>query len=276
VAELKRLAVIGYPIGHSRSPAMHNAAFAEIGLSDEWSYEAIEVPPAEFAERVRALLAHGFVGANVTVPHKAAALEVADDASEVASAIGAANTLSFERDAIRADNTDATGFLASLPYVPNGKQALVLGAGGAARAVVWALVSEGAEVEIWNRTPERAARLAAELGGRPVDPGAAARSASGVDLIVNATSVGMGASRGGRQGTDLKALGMDADVFEDRQLVVDLAYGPDETDLARAARERGASVIDGLEILVRQGAESFRIWTGIDPPLEAMRRAARG
>jgi shikimate dehydrogenase len=272
---VKRLAVIGRPIGHSRSPAMHNAAFAALGLSNEWSYEAIEVPPEEFAERVRALPARGFVGANVTVPHKAAALELADDSSEVASAIGAANTLSFERDAIRADNTDAAGFLAALPEAPAGMRALVLGAGGAARAVVWALISEGARVEIWNRTPEGATRLASDLGGRVIDPGGGALPVSGVDLIVNTTSVGMGVSGPGGPGTDLKALRMDADVFGDRQLVVDLAYGPDDTDLARAARERGARVIDGLEILVRQGAESFRIWTGIEPPLDAMRRAVR-
>jgi shikimate dehydrogenase len=193
----------------------------------------------------------------------------------VASAIGAANTLSFERDAIRADNTDASGFLASLPVAPAGMRALVLGAGGAARAVVWALVSEGAEVEIWNRTPKRAVLLAEDLGGRVIDPGGEALPASGVDLIVNATAVGMGVSPDGAEGTGLKALRMDADVFDDRQVVVDLAYGPDETDLTRAARERGATVVDGLEVLVRQGAESFRIWTGIDAPLEAMRRAVR-
>ena len=256
---------------------MHNAAFAELGLSGEWSYEAIEVAPAEFAERVRALPAEGFVGINVTVPHKGSALELADDASEVASAIGAANTLSFERDAIRADNTDATGFLASLPVAPAGMRALVLGAGGAARAVVWALVSEGAEVEIWNRTPERAVLLARAFGVRVVEAQARTEDwrlgTEDYDLIVNATAVGMGVSPDGAEGTGLKPLRMDADVFDDRQVVVDLAYGPDETDLIRAARERGATVVDGLEVLVRQGAESFRIWTGIDAPLEAMRRA---
>ena len=276
---MKRLAVIGYPVGHSRSPGMHNAAFAELGLSGEWSYEAIEVPPAEFAERVRALPAEGFVGVNVTVPHKGSALELADDASEVASAIGAANTLSFERDAIRADNTDATGFLASLPVAPAGMRALVLGAGGAARAVVWALVSEGAEVGIWNRTPERAVLLARAFGVRVVEAQARTEDwrlgTEDYDLIVNATAVGMGVSPDGAEGTGLKPLRMDADVFDDRQVVVDLAYGPDETDLTRAARERGATVVDGLEVLVRQGAESFRIWTGIDAPLEAMRRAVR-
>jgi shikimate dehydrogenase len=273
---MKRLAVIGHPIGHSRSPAMHTAAFAELGLSDEWSYEAIEAAPAQFAQRVRDMPAEGFVGANVTVPHKGAALELAHDASEIATAIGAANTLSFERDSIRADNTDATGFLAALPTEPAGIHALVLGAGGAARAVVWALTSAGADVGIWNRTPERAAALAADLGGHVIDPGDRSLPARDFDLVVNATAVGMGDSSNAPSGTNLKALRVDADGFEDRQVVIDLAYGPNETDLIRAARERGAAVVDGLEVLVRQGAESFRIWTGIDPPLEAMRRAARG
>jgi shikimate dehydrogenase len=273
---MKRLAVIGHPIGHSRSPAMHNAAFAELGLADKWSYEAIEATPAQFAERIREMPAEGFVGANVTVPHKGAALGLADDASEIAAAIGAANTLSFERDSIRADNTDATGFLAALPTEPAGMRALVLGAGGAARAVVWALTSEGADVGIWNRTRERAAALAADLGGDVIEPGERPLPARDFDLIVNATAVGMGDSSNAAPGADLKALRVDADGFEDRQVVIDLAYGPNETDLIRAARERGAAVVDGLEVLVRQGAESFRIWTGIAPPLEAMRRAARG
>ncbi len=144
---------------------MHNAALAELGLAGEWSYEAIEVAPAEFEGLVRGLAAEGFVGANVTVPHKVAALELADEASEAARAIGAANTLSFAGGRIAAENTDARGFLDSLPAPPAGQRALVLGAGGSARAVAWALVTEGAEVSIWNRTPEKAERLADELGG---------------------------------------------------------------------------------------------------------------
>ena len=139
----KRLAVLGQPISHSRSPAMHNAALAELGLAGEWSYEAIEVAPAEFEALVRGMAAEGFVGANVTVPHKVAALELADEASEAARAIGAANTLSFAGGRIAAENTDARGFLDSLPASPAGRRALVLGAGGSARAVVWALVDRG-------------------------------------------------------------------------------------------------------------------------------------
>jgi shikimate dehydrogenase len=272
---MRRLAVLGQPISHSRSPAMQSAALAELGLAGEWSYEAIEVAPADFEARVREMAAGSFVGANVTVPHKVAALELAGDASEAARAIGAANTLSFAAGRIAAENTDATGFLDSLPAPPAGRRALVLGAGGSARAVVWALVTHGADVSIWNRTRERAERLASELGGAvaTLDPASGERPAASFDLLVNATTVGMGTPRGSAAG--LKSLPFRADSLDETHQLVDLAYGPAETELARAARAHGAKVVDGLEVLVRQGAASLRIWTGLDPPIEAMRRAAR-
>ena len=271
----RRLAVLGQPISHSRSPAMHNAALAELGLADEWSYEAIEVAPADFEALVRGMAAEGFVGANVTVPHKVAALELADQASEAARAIGAANTLSFHGGRIAAENTDAGGFLDSLPAPPTGRRALVLGAGGSARAVAWALVSGGAQVSIWNRTPERAERLAHELGALALASSDEPLATGNFDLIVNTTTVGMGAA--GESAANLKSLPVRADSFgEKHQLVVDLAYGQAETELARAARAHGATVVDGLEVLVRQGAASLRIWTGKDPPIETMRRAAAG
>jgi shikimate dehydrogenase len=265
----KRLAVLGQPISHSRSPAMHGAALAELGLADEWSYEAIEVAPADFDGRVRAIRGEGFVGANVTVPHKLAALAIADEASDAALAIGAANTLTFVGERIAADNTDATGFLDALPDSPSGARALVLGAGGSARAVVWALLDRGADVSIWNRTPERGERLAAELGGSVVDEASVAE----FDVIVNATTVGMGASN--QRSAGLKSLPIDADGLGEKHQLVDLAYGAVDTELVRAARARGAHVVDGLEVLVRQGAASLRIWTGLDPPIEVMRRAVR-
>jgi shikimate dehydrogenase len=269
----KRLAVLGHPISHSRSPAMHHAALAELGLAEGWAYEAIDVAPADFEAFVRGMAALGFVGANVTVPHKVAALELADEASEAARAIGAANTLSFSSGRIAADNTDARGFLASLPAPPAGKPALVLGAGGSARAVAWALVTEGAQVSIWNRTPEKAERLADELGALALRSGDERLATANFDLIVNATTVGMG--RSGEGAADLKSLPVRADSLGETHQLVDLAYGPSETDLARVARAHGATIVDGLEVLVRQGAASLRIWTGQDPPIEAMRGAAR-
>jgi shikimate dehydrogenase len=271
----RRLAVIGHPIAHSRSPAIHNAAFAALGLADEWSYEALDVEPGELADRVRALPEQGFVGANVTVPHKRAALELADTASDSAGEIGAANTLSFDGGAIGADNTDAPGFLAALPDPPAGRRALVLGAGGSARAIVWALVRERAEVTVWNRSPERAERLAEELGATALeaDGDLPARE---FELVVNCTSVGMETAAGEIPAeSDLDALRLAPEGLHTGQIVVDLVYGATDTELARTARERGATVVDGLEVLVRQGAASFRIWTRVDPPLDVMRRAAR-
>jgi shikimate dehydrogenase len=265
----RRLAVIGHPIAHSRSPAIHSAAFEALGLAGEWSYEAIDVPPGELSERVGELPSRGFVGANVTVPHKGAALALADTASDSAGEIGAANMLSFSRGAVAADNTDAPGFLAALPGSPAGARALVLGAGGSARAVVWALVREGATVEIWNRTAERAERLADELGAAPLRA-QAELPAREFELLVNCTSVGLDAA-----GSDLERLQLTAEGIGPDQVVVDLPYGAADTELARTARERGATVVDGLEVLVRQGAASFRIWTGVDPPLDVMREAAR-
>jgi shikimate dehydrogenase len=271
----KRLAVLGQPIYHSRSPAMHSAALAELGLAGEWSYEAIEVSPEEFASRVRAMKGEGFVGANVTVPHKLAALELADEAADAAREIGAANTLSFRDERIVADNTDAQGLLDALAQPPSGRRALVLGAGGAARAVVWALSDAGARVSVWNRTRERAEALASEFGAAVLRSGPRELPLTGFDLLVNATSVGMGTSSSeAGPGSDLKALHLGADAIGETQLVVDLAYGPAPTELTRVARERGVTVVDGLEVLVRQGAASLRIWTGQEPPIETMRRAA--
>lgn len=248
---------------------MHTAALVELGLTGEWSYEAIEVAPQGFDERVRAMPGEGFAGANVTVPHKLAALAIADEASDAARAIGAANTLSFAEGRIAAENTDATGLLDALQSPAAGARALVLGAGGSARAVVWALVDAGAHVAIWNRTPEKAERLSSELGAAVTqDP-----DLDDFDLLVNATTVGMGAST--QASSDLKSLPIDADGLGERHQLVDLAYGSVETELVRAARARGARVVDGLEVLVRQGAASLRIWTGLDPPIEVMRRAVR-
>ena len=165
---MKRLAVIGMPVAHSRSPAIHNAAFEELGMAEEWSYEAVEVAPDQFGTRVREMIGEGFAGANVTVPYKSTAMLFAHRKSEVAREIGAANTLSFGAEGTRAENTDASGLLAALPQSPAGTRALVLGAGGSARACVWALREAGAHVSVWNRTTDRAQRLAAEFGVTPV------------------------------------------------------------------------------------------------------------
>jgi shikimate dehydrogenase len=259
---------------------MQAAALEALGLADAWSYEAIEVSPEQFEARVRAMPAEGFVGANVTVPHKLAALRIADAASPAAHAIGAANTLSFTQRGIEADNTDASGLLASLPISPAGKRAVVLGAGGAARACVWALVSAGAAVSVWNRTRSKAEALASELGASVADPGGRPLNPDSYDLLVNATSVGLEAANASEPKPSdaiaaLKTLCLDADSVEARHVVVDLVYGSSEAPLSTFARERGADVVDGLDVLVHQGAGSLRLWTGLDPPIEVMRAAAR-
>jgi shikimate dehydrogenase len=272
---MPRLAVLGQPIAHSRSPAMHTAALHELGLAPEWTYEAFEVSPDEFEARARAMPGEGFAGTNVTIPHKLAALELADEASEAAREIGAANTLTFAGDRIAAENTDATGILDALPRSPRGVRALVLGAGGSARAAVWALKHAGADVAIWNRTEAKAEALAATFGATPLSVTEKENlPLEDFNLVLNATSVGLGADPD-RGPSDLKALHIDADSLSATQVVVDLVYGTAETQLITAAKARAASVVDGLEVLVHQGAASLRLWTGLEPPVETMRTAAR-
>jgi shikimate dehydrogenase len=278
---MNRLAVLGHPVAHSRSPAMQSAALAALGLGEEWSYEAIEMPPEDFPELTRALPAEGFVGANVTIPHKEAALALAGDASAAATEIGAANTLSFSDGEISAENTDAPGLLATLPEPPSGKRALVLGAGGSARAAAWVLAGQGATTEIWNRTPERADELARALSetsagaSGPLTAVSADRAAAtDYELIVNCTAVGMEGA-----GDPFADLPLDAERIGPGLVLVDLVYGGEDTELIATGRRRGADAVGGLEVLVAQGAESLRIWTGreIGPEtIEAMRRAAGG
>jgi shikimate dehydrogenase len=264
------LGVLGWPVDHSRSPAMQNAALAALGLAD-WHYQRLPVPPELFEETVRALGEAGFAGANVTIPHKQAALALADERSAAAARIGAANTLKFAADGtIGAENTDAPGLLAALGIEVAGLRAQVLGAGGSARAAVWALLDAGAaEVMVWNRSPERAAVLADELGASAVERPQSA------DLLVNCTSVGLGLEGSSAEASDLNQLGVTGDQIGEYSYVADLVYRPGSTPLLAAAAAHGAHTIDGLEILVAQGALSLRLWTGREPPLEVMRAAAR-
>ena len=284
---MARLGVLGWPVAHSLSPAIHNAALAALGMRD-WRYQRLPVPPALLVETVRSLRDSGFVGANVTIPHKRAACAVADRASEAARAIGAANTLSFAPDGtIAAENTDAPGLIAALPCRVRGSRALVLGAGGSARAAVWALVQEGAsEVLVWNRTAERAQSLARELGARAVSRPEPA------ELLINCTSVGLGRSPGGHEESragersasvqpsakdeaELNQLALTFDQVAKYAYVVDMVYRAGPTALLSAAQAHRLNAVDGREVLVAQGALSFELWTGRPAPLEVMRRAVR-
>jgi shikimate dehydrogenase len=268
---MPRLGVLGWPVAHSRSPAIHNAALAHLAMED-WRYQRLPVPPELFEQTVRALGPSGFVGANVTIPHKRAALALADQASEAAREIGAANTLTFAADGtIAAENTDAPGLIAALERSPRGMRALVLGAGGSARAAAWALRREGAsEVLVWNRTAERAETLARELGVRAVPVPEAA------DLLVNCTSVGLEPlERSATEPEALNQLGLTFDQVGEYSYVVDLVYRAGSTPLLAAAGAQGVPTLDGLDVLVAQGALSFELWTGREPPIEVMRRVAR-
>ncbi len=247
-----RYGVLGWPVGHSRSPAMMRAAGLE-------RYQLLPIPPELLEETVRGLPGAGFRGANVTIPHKEAALALADAATDGARAIGAANTLTFSAEgAIHADNTDAPGLLAVLGATP--ASALVLGAGGSARAVVWALTQAGTDVAVWNRTPERARTLGARVVAEPV----------AAEVLVNCTSVGLGDPAAAF--TDLP---LTPDALADYATVVDLVYGDAPTALVAEASRRGLRTVDGLDVLVAQGALSFTSWTGRPAPVEAMRAAAR-
>jgi shikimate dehydrogenase len=245
---------------------MHNAALAATGLGD-WRYQRLPVAPELATETLTALGRAGLRGVNVTIPHKAAALALATDPTERARAIGAANTLVYEADGrITADNTDAPGLITSLrsrdAAVP--RSALVLGAGGSARAAVWALRDAGVgEVRVWNRTAERARALAAELGAE------VAAEAAPAELLVNCTALGL-------DGADpFAGLPLGPGDLSRFAIVVDFVYTPHGTRLIDAARERGAVTVDGLELLVAQGALSFERFTGRPAPVEVMARAAR-
>jgi shikimate dehydrogenase len=283
---MPRLGVVGWPVAHSLSPAMHNAAFASLGMSG-WRYQRLPVPPQLFSETARALADSGFVGANVTIPHKQAALALADTASDAARAIGAANTLTFAADgAIAAENTDAPGLISALEGSPRGLRVLVLGAGGSARAAAWALREAGAgEISVWNRTPERALALASDLSVQAVSEPVPA------DLLINCTSVGLEGPPGANGGAGtlgskaeqekdasetLSRLGLTSERVGEYPYVADMVYraqGP--TPLLKAAAEHGARTLEGLEILLAQGAVRFELWTGRSAPLEVMRAALR-
>jgi shikimate dehydrogenase len=260
---------------------MHMAAFAALEL-EGWRYQRLPVPPALLTETARALPGAGFVGASVTIPHKQAALALADHASAAASEIGAANTLSFAPDgAIEAENTDAPGLVAALECALEaggearsslpGLTVLVLGAGGSARAALWGLQRAGVrDLALWNRTHARAEHVARELGGRVL------ASPEPADVLINCTSVGLEGIGAVDESHALAQLDLTPDRLREYSYVVDLVYGARETPLLAAARRLGARTLDGIEVLVRQGALSFELWTGVAAPLEAMRSGARG
>ena len=271
-AHTRLLAVLGHPVSHSLSPAIHNAALRSQGV--DAVYLAFDVEPAALAQALDGLRAVRFWGANVTVPHKERAAELVDSLDPLALRVGAINTIVHQDGHIRGYNTDIAGFGAALETVRSGGAAgsrcLVMGAGGAARAVVAALTSGGAaDVRIFNRTTGRAeqlCRLTERWGGAQcevAEAGDLSQIAAQVDVIVNATSVGLGSS--------VKESPIPVDILDSHHIVVDLVYGPKQTELVRGALSRGATALDGREMLVMQAASSYRLWTGRDAPIDVMR-----
>lgn len=262
--------VLGWPIAQSRSPLIHGYWLKLHGI--EGSYERVAVPPEQFPSFVRNLAAHGLIGGNVTVPHKEAAFEALDHAEPSAAALRAANTLWLEGEALHGENTDGFGFLANLDAVAPGWEgrrglAVVLGAGGAARAVVHALAVRGfARVAVVNRTVFRAVEVARLAGraGEAYGPDELPELLAEAGLLVNATSLGM---------TGKGPLGVDLGVLSRSAVVTDLVYAPLETELLAAARARGNTVIDGLGMLLHQAVPGFKRWFGVTPEVSEELRA---
>ena len=275
----QKIALIGHPVAHSISPAFQQAALDALGIDaryEPWDTSTSDLPAAAESLRSGELL-----GANVTVPHKVAMLRLVDSPDATVERVGAVNTVVRRDSKLYAMNTDVTGVLRALEDAgvsPLAKRVLLLGAGGAARAVVVAMRHAGAAtLTIANRTPEHA-RALVPVGGTDLevgvcaltlgDPGLSA-AMEAADLVVHSTSLGM------RHGPDENATPLPAELFHQGQVAFDLVYIPEHTPFLRAAEAGGALPVGGLAMLVHQGAESFRLWTGQEAPLEVMFRAAR-
>ncbi|NLI11374.1 shikimate dehydrogenase [Pelotomaculum propionicicum] len=271
--------IIGYPVGHSFSPVMQNAAFSAAGL--DYAYVPFPVEPGDVKEAVKAVKAFGLVGVNVTIPHKETVLPLLDQLSEEARLTGAVNTIVNHSGRLCGYNTDGEGFWRSLGevgFLPAGKTVLILGAGGAARAVAVAAALAGIKrLMLANRTEKRARELAcfiAEKTGLPADVipwpedkggSLLGEALSGADLVVQATRLGM-------HPNEAEVVPIPYDRFKPGQVACDLVYNPMETMFLRKAGQSGAAAVSGLGMLLHQGALSFELWTGAAAPLEVMRK----
>jgi shikimate dehydrogenase len=273
----KILGVFGHPVEHSLSPVMHNAAIAALGLP--YLYIPFSVRPEDLSPAIHSLIALGIVGVNLTIPHKEGVLPYLDEIAPEAKAVGAVNTVHNDQGRLVGYNTDGDGFMGPLEaqgYRLGGRRAVVLGAGGAARSVVLRLIREGAAVALANRTVERAERLAADVlaacpGGEVAcldlrDEAGLRLALARAELLVNTTSVGMHPHAGVMPPIPPAAL-------HPGLLVYDLVYNPVETRLLCAARTAGARTLNGVPMLVYQGAAAFKIWTGVEPPVGLMQQA---
>lgn len=266
---LKKAAVIGWPVGQSKSPLIHGYWIEQFGI--DGSYEPIGLNPDDFVTGVRNLVRQGYRGCNVTIPHKETALKMADSVSECAKAIGAANTLMFKDGKIHAENTDGIGFINNLKqgapnWMANSGPALVLGAGGAARAIIYSLLLDGApKVIVANRTAEKAQALADFFGKNVVAismqemPEVLGQTRT----LVNTTSLGM---------TGQPDLDIDISNLPKTALVTDIVYNPLKTGLLIQAEELGLETVDGLGMLLHQAVPGFEAWFGVRPTVDATLR----
>lgn len=273
------IALLGHPVAHSLSPAFQQAALDAVGFPAR--YEAWDTPPEDLRIAIERLRSGDLLGANVTVPHKVAAMRLVDAPDALSERVGAVNTIVRRDGRLHATNTDVAGVRRALESVGvelRGAEVVLIGAGGAARAVVIAMREAGASrVVIANRTPERAAALAG-LGGEaldlryaPLDPADATfrGAVQRAGVIIQSTSLGMS------HGPDETANPVPEEWFRPGQVAFDLVYVPEMTPFLRAAARAGATPVGGLAMLIHQGAEAFRLWTGIEPPIDVMFAAAR-
>jgi shikimate dehydrogenase len=266
----KHACIVGWPVAHSRSPLIHGYWLKRYGI--DGSYTRVAVKPEGAGAFLRHLRAQGYVGCNVTLPHKETAFAVADAALPAAQAAGAANTLWYEGDRLLADNTDGGGFVNNIrstvpAFTFEGAVVAVLGAGGAARGITYALLQAGvAEIRVFNRTRDRADSLAAAFGRRIAPFAWCERNAGvrGAELVVNTTSLGMGGS---------EALDLDVSALDPDCVVADIVYVPLQTPLLAAARKRGLATVDGLGMLLHQAVPGFERWFGVRPEVTDELRA---
>lgn len=278
---MKRAYLLAHPAGHSLSPAMHNAAFKY--LSIDARYEAVDVTQEHLAELVQGLRDPNVYGANVTIPHKLAVMPMMDRLSKAAKTIGAVNTIVNQNGELVGHNTDAAGFLQGLEderiYLRK-KVAVMLGAGGAARAIAYALLNSGvAKLWVYNRTSEKAAELVKEFA--KVGSAAVLKQDElpfiirQAEILVNTTSVGMERSDIKDGGKTPSESPLPEGLLPKQGFVCDIIYRPEKTKLLHDAREANLKIQNGLPMLVHQGAEAFRLWTGQEPPPQVMMEAAK-
>jgi shikimate dehydrogenase len=269
--------LIGDPVAHTISPAMHNAAFTSRGL--DYVYVPFPVKQKDLSKAIDGMRALDICGLNVTIPYKIAVIPLLDEMDSLAEQIGAVNTIVSDNGKLKGYNTDALGFLQVLlknGIEPKGKRVVLLGAGGAARAIAFALANHGAELTILNRKQELdwAVALAAkvskaygkEIGALELDSINLKKRLAGADILVNATSVGMS--------PNIEETLVTADLLRPGLVVYDIVYNPAETRFLREARQAGAQTISGLDMLVGQGAAAFELWTGQKAPVDIMKQVA--